>query len=242
MVEGWPTTGSYGAYFETGVYSPYDNSIYVFAPWGSKVARRNLDTGEIKSMATPGRVTHAIPFGNKLLCFITDSPYVKWLNLDTNKVESVTGNITKKSWTKASFIDMGNYFYAAFKLNEVYKIEKDTLNYTDVSEDFSSGVDTGIDTQIMGLVHHNSSFTALRASTALSMDATVAEFEDSSIIIMQSPITRTEKRTALWTYPNLDGRLCQSFYDVYYYNKESGYYFDPPTYYGDGTKWIQFKN
>ena len=240
-VSGWGTGGSTGAYLENGVYSVYDNSLYAFSPWSKKVARRSLDTGEITSMSSPGAVTQAIPFNNRLLCFISGSPYVKWLNLDNNKVESVTtGNLTTKSWTDASFIDMGNCIYAVFKLNEVYKIDKTTLEYVDISDEFGSGAQDDVD--VKGIAQYGSTIVALQSNQALPMDTTVAEYDSNSIVIMQSPITSTEKRTALWTYPNLDGRLCQSFYDVYYYNKESGYYFDPPTYYGDGTKWIKFKN
>lgn len=239
-VSGWGATGSTGAYLESGVYSVYDNSIYAFAPWSKKVARRSLDTGEITSMSTPGAVIQAIPFNNRLLCFISSSPYVKWLNLDNNKVESVTtGNLTSKSWTDASFIDMGNCIYAVFELNKVYKIDKNTLEYIDVSEEFSSGAQDV--TEVKGIAQYGSTIVALQSNQILPMDISVAEYDSNSVIIMQSPITESEKRTALWTYPNLDGRLLQSFYDVYYYNKESGYYFDSPTYYGNGTKWIKFK-
>ena len=70
----------------------------------------------------------------------------------------------------------------------------------------------------------------------MDMEEAIGLYDHNFIAIMQTPINNTIQKTAIWTYPCLEGRLCQSFWDIYYYNKDTGYHLDLPTYYGNGTE------
>jgi hypothetical protein len=75
----------------------------------------------------------------------------------------------------------------------------------------------------------------------MPMEMIGKQYDCDCVLISQAPITKTEHQTALWTYEGLRGRMTQSFYDVYYYNKNEGYKLEYPIYYGNGTEWIRFK-
>ena len=123
----------------------------------------------------------------------------------------------------------------------VFKINLADFSYEDLTEQFFNGDFSNL----LGFSFINGSYYALdynKSTLLISQDSTSVQYDDSSIVIFQAPITKTEKQTALWTYPCLKGRMLQSFFDILYYNKETGFHFDIPTYYGDGEKWIKFKN
>lgn len=71
------------------------------------------------------------------------------------------------------------------------------------------------------------------------------EYPNNCVILVQSPLRNTLIQTQLWTYLKrnpFSGRILYSLYDAYYYNKELGLIRDIPTYYGNGTEWVKFKN
>ena len=63
--------------------------------------------------------------------------------------------------------------------------------------------------------------------------------DDKTIAIVEGSKTY---ETQLYTNENIQGRLLYSFDDVYYNTAENGLDDTLPTYYGDGTQWIKFKN
>jgi hypothetical protein len=73
------------------------------------------------------------------------------------------------------------------------------------------------------------------------MAMTSGEYDNNSVILSQAPIQKSFIQTQLWDIV-LQNRLLYSFYDAYYYNKENGFAIGVPTYYGNGTEWIKFKN
>jgi hypothetical protein len=73
------------------------------------------------------------------------------------------------------------------------------------------------------------------------MPMTSDTYDDNVVIITQAPVRNTECRTQILD-DVFGGRFLYSFYDVYYYNTETGLNNSLPTYYGDGEKWIKFKN
>lgn len=69
-------------------------------------------------------------------------------------------------------------------------------------------------------------------------------FDTKSIIISQTNIG-TNKRTVILRPTDtqiFNGELLQCFNNVYYYTTEGGLDDTIPTYYGDGTQWVKFKN
>ena len=67
-------------------------------------------------------------------------------------------------------------------------------------------------------------------------------YDDDAVIIHCAKNNFGNYSTQLFQADNIDGRLLYSFYDVYYYSLESGLDKSIPTYYGDGEKWVKFKN
>jgi hypothetical protein len=119
----------------------------------------------------------------------------------------------------------------------VFEIDLIKLTYKDISNQFDFSSFTGL----RGIVLKENTYYAIDKVKGTGVyitpqDSASAEYDNNLIIIFQTPITKSEKQTALWTYPCLEGRMCQSFFDVYYYNKETGFDFALPMYYGDGTE------
>lgn len=246
---GYDDMGSNCPYYNGGCYNAANDTIYVLGSWGGQMASYNRTTQEIKSVYSHYNgpaMKYAYPMGETLFCILDTKPYARVFNISTNKLTAVTSDLANEQMlSRANIIDMGNYWYAFDGLTRVLKINKTDFTYEDVTSDFNQGdVGEDITTVIHDLQHH---FIAVTTNSDkqrrfVSMDTEMVNYDHNSIIIMQSPITKTEKQAALWTYPNLEGRMCQSFYDVYYYNKDTGFHFNLPTYYGDGTQWIKFKN
>ena len=77
----------------------------------------------------------------------------------------------------------------------------------------------------------------IRRWLILSMSA--KEYEDNSIVIAQDSSNRynTELLSS-----SVENGLQTYFNNVYYYTTTDGLIDTIPTYYGDGTQWIKFKN
>ena len=138
-------------------------------------------------------------------------------------------------------------------LQRVLKIDKETFEAEEVTAKFLDDelTYTNYDTSIFQIIDNKfyvlygkivASGVSYNGLVVIPMDCEEKSYDTNAVIFMQSPITRTEKQASIWTYPFIKGKLKQSFFDVYYYNKEKGYIMDYPTYYGDGEKWIKFKN
>lgn len=134
-------------------------------------------------------------------------------------------------------------YYINMSTKKAYRIDKDTLEHEDITDELMDE-----DSQLIYfLLAHDSGFYGIIKNNdskflLTSMEISTPSYDDNYIIISQAPINRTAKATALWTHEGISGKLLQSFYDVYYYNKETGFDFTLPMYYGNGTEWIKFKN
>lgn len=69
-----------------------------------------------------------------------------------------------------------------------------------------------------------------------------SEYENNSVILAQNDNTALGMPTELITVPHFINRMRFRFSDAFYYSKENGIDATIPTYYGDGTQWIKFKN
>jgi hypothetical protein len=133
-------------------------------------------------------------------------------------------------------------YYINMSTKKAYRIDRDTLEHEDITDELMDE-----DSQLIYfLIAHDSGFYGIIKNNdskflLTSMEISTPSYDDNYIIISQAPINRTAKATALWTHEGISGTLLQSFYDVYYYNKETGFDFASSMYYGDGSKWIQFK-
>lgn len=74
---------------------------------------------------------------------------------------------------------------------------------------------------------------------ALAKDT--SKFQSQSLVITQGKYKSTQYRTAMYQLPEfLQGKMLWSIHDVAYYDTDD--FVSVPTYYGDGTQWIRFKN
>ena len=240
-----------------GCYSEYDNSIYVHG-YEYGIIRYNLDTKECLPVFT-NSISYRfdtdilIPLGQQILTIGPDS-YLFDIPTDQGASKSNLRNIAQ-----CQMINMPNDYIYAFSLKQgssyyygtlqsAVKIDKTTLEVIDISADF---VDASLDKMLGGIIFYDNAFytflgdngtSDMKTTYLLKKDCSTVNYDKNMLVIMQAPITSSALQTALWTYPCLDGRMCQSFYDVFYYNKETGFNFTLPMYYGNGTEWIKFKN
>ncbi len=250
--------------FEAMCYCPYDGYFYV---WGSglSLCKFNPDTKEFVSMSAKGinYCSNLIPVGSQILAIGTTDRWGVYNGLyDIENGYTYTSLTSKLDVCMAgdyynNAVVVGNSIYLIVYKNpssttlpafeKVFKIDLNTWDYQIVTDEFSSDE---FDTVVgFAFDSQRNAFYAINRDKGNSsgkyynipMDCNSVQYDKNSIIIMQSPITKSEKQTALWTYPCLEGRMCQSFFDVYYYNKDTGFDFTVPMYYGDGEKWIKFK-
>ena len=164
---------------------------------------------------------------------------------DTTLNRVLVNGGTFSTWT------MGDQLYTAFfedaadgnkptATKGVFKIDLQNFTYEEVTDQF---FDDNF-TELYSIMLDGDKYYALdkRANSFIvPQDSDSVQYDTNSIVIFQTPLSKTEKQTAIWTYPNLKGRMLFSFYDIYYYNKETGFDFTLPMYYGDGERWIKFK-
>lgn len=266
---GWTcsyTSGSYNASWNDCCYNAYDNSVYMLGSNEVFFASFNLTNNSFKKIRQFGRHSqrnHIFARGHEIV-FISgsDSGYNSntgcIYDIDTGLVSTGTGDLSSYVvrglfWSQ----EIGQYHYVfqvdstsnGSPLTKVVKIDKETLTYEDITEQFvNENVSKYINIQFIAGNYYGFYGQSKNTSGAytdmwcLPMETGEVQYDHNSIVIMQSPITIAPLQTALWTYPCLEGRMCQSFFDVYYYNKDTGFNFTFPTYYGDGEKWIKFKN
>jgi hypothetical protein len=68
-----------------------------------------------------------------------------------------------------------------------------------------------------------------------------SKFQPQSLVVTQGKYKSTEYRTAIYQLPEFAlGKMLWSIYDVAYYDVDD--FISVPTYYGNGTEWIKFKN
>lgn len=69
-----------------------------------------------------------------------------------------------------------------------------------------------------------------------------SSYNNNSLILVQNEDMNSFISTQLIELPKGLNRLKYKINDVFYYNTETGLNLEIPTYYGDGTKWVKFKN
>ena len=231
-------------------YNGYDNCIY--ATDGSrdgKVFKTDLTTKTqtVLYQKYQKPIMKVLPMGSKILCigktagtsFIMDS--LNSYNIITDAPAAIQDLFIpdEAGW---GLLDMSDHFYIYNGLNSIVKYNKDTLEAEDMTETFK---DSEIQ-NLYSLMYYDNKFWCIHGPSLnevylAPMETMGKVYHDNAVLISQAPISKTEYQTALWTYDGLVGRMTQSFYDIFYYNKEKGYMKEYPIYYGNGEKWIKFK-
>lgn len=121
------------------------------------------------------------------------------------------------------------------KQTNIYKYDISTDTYTqltDIPYNFYRGGATALDNKIY-LFGGSSNMTKAQVLAFPS-----SEFEDKSIVLLNGSTYKTQ----LFTGDLVDSSVKYPFSDAWYYTEQGGLDTTIPTYYGDGTQWINFKN
>lgn len=168
-----------------------------------------------------------------------------WTKLkDLNEIRSLNENIVdidKISITPVYFNGF-IYFYDSYKKSDGYS---ETLIFTyDLKNDKLEILKINIYNIFNGIT--GTIFTAkenelilMEGSKNTSIIISYKTFQDKTVVINQG---NTYSTSIISTPKNIQGRLTNSFNNVWYNTKENGLDDTIPTYYGDGSKWIKFKN
>ena len=218
-----------------GCYDAVTDTTYIIHNYGTRI-QKLLPGGWNTIYSGTKNFVRLTSIGGRLLAFAEEEGYSIMIDLNNNNaVTPIEGHADAQ--TAVCKADDVIYLYNT-SLTSVYKYNIDTLEREDVTALFQDPDITSIST----MFYSNGIFYALVGGNIIPMDTKGKEYDSSAVLISQAPITRTEHQTALWTYDGLEGRMTQSFYDIFYYNKEKGVMKGYPIYYGNGTEWIKFKN
>lgn len=69
-----------------------------------------------------------------------------------------------------------------------------------------------------------------------------SEYDNNAVVLVQNNNADSVIATELITVPHFINRMRLRFSDAFYYSKDDGLDTTIPTYYGDGSQWIKFKN
>lgn len=123
-----------------------------------------------------------------------------------------------------------NYYTMAYK----YNIISDTYTkLDDIPKNFYSGAATNYNDEKIYLFGCDG---GTKVQVFLIKTKT---YEDNSILISQGV---GDYATQLVSIPRTTGRMLHHFHDAWHYTQANGLSKTIPTYYGNGTEWIKFKN
>lgn len=230
-------------------YSAFDNQVYM--AYGNYGDIKQVDGDTLVQKAFMGsqtmkKISRLLSLGEKLLC-ISNQPGHSYLYDLANHQKLTSGpeglpTLAIDDNEMPGFLELSDCFLVYNGLNKIIRYNKDTLLGEDITEQFS---DPAIQ-QLCGMFKYKEDYYGLISTNSvvslLKMEVTGKDYDSNAVIISQAPISRTEYQTALWTYDGLVGRMTQSFYDIFYYNKDKGFMKEYPIYYGNGTEWTKFKN
>lgn len=180
-----------------------------------------------------------------------DSAYV--LDLEEEKFTQLTDVPQSGSSRWGGYIagNDGNYIYifgkgsggTGYSGQYCYRYDITTDSYTqlnNIPSSFQCGGKAFYKNNKIVLVPGTpSNMTATIRAYALTYDS-VYSYENNSVIIWDG--FGKYKTQMTQSAENQEGKIQTLFYDVYHYTTENGLDDTIPTYYGDGTQWINFKN
>ena len=185
--------------------------------------------------------SYRITYANEKLYFINASTSIKhWVydinaaqlnQLNINFSSDIASKIANIICINQSIIylflqDKSNYKYDIIQ-NELTRISDDTTASARSSE--TTSVTDGKNIYIRNI---SNSYKPSILSLQLK------DYPDKSIVISQGGY---DKSTVLLKNSTIEGNILQYFRNAWYYTTEGNVDMTIPTYYGDGTKWIQFK-
>ena len=226
-------------------FCPGDKKIYGFSGSYTYALDTTTDT-ETSFMNTRGNdIQYVLAWGDYIVWIYSNkSPRIEDALHNYSLVDVPASLANLRITTDAltySHAEVDGVVYLGNK-DHMYMIDKNTFECTDVSDTF---YDDSLD-NLFGMYSYNGQLYGITGSDVwdkylTDIEFTGKDYDNNSLLIIQSRLRHSMLETQLWN--NIcKGRFLYSFYDVYYYNTETGINKEIPTYYGDGEKWIKFKN
>ena len=157
-----------------------------------------------------------------------------------NNVFTELADTPEKSYAKTKACVIDNYIYIAGlgSTTTLYKYNILTDTYekkTNASSDISGNCSFGVENnRFIGFIPNGKVLVY-----ALTYDA-IYDYENNSVVIWDG--FGKYKTQLTKSADNQEGKIQTLFYNAYHYTVENGLDDTIPTYYGDGTQWIKFKN
>ena len=208
------------------------------------------NTGSVYSITLPGWMNANymnIPcvVGNLIYIFGNESNNKSYVIDTLNTTITQIADLPRSGSVSITTCNVGNYIYIITTTqNTIYKynIINDTytvvnpLNKPAYSE---SNYIYAPNDDVIVFISKSSSNTSNIYNFALTYNV-VYDYENNSVVVWDG----FGKYKTQITQPseNQEGKIQTLFYDAYHYTAENGLDDTIPTYYGDGTQWIKFKN
>ena len=241
--------------YYAGYIGAYENYIFLFTQTNGVGYKYNLDTGEWTQTAKPPRHLQSTNTNdNRTLAWNGMFLFPNTCTGSSYSDYTLYGyNIEKDTWVKMkaqqgsyqcySYVIVGDYMYTAQrsygtdywrKVNLVTG-EKTLINIT--REPNNSMLNMNVVNGSI-FIFFNSSLSGL----VLNLATDTSTYDENTIVVVQGQYKLNPYDINLFSLPETKGgKLMWSFADVYPY-KDGELLTDIPSYYGDGTQWIRFKN
>lgn len=235
---------------ESICYCSYNDCIYTGTSYYGAVHKidPHADTSQrMFEMGTNYKLTNLFSFAQYLIIIgANGNTQVKDVSKNYANVTIPTSLSSLKltaaqARTLMSF-ELGEFLYITNGKDYTIRINKTTF---ELEQDNTLFADNQIDC-VFGMAIEGNNILGITGPSNWElyetyMPMTSDTYDDNVVIITQAPVRNTECRTQILD-DVFGGRFLYSFYDVYYYNTETGLNNSLSTYYGDGEKWIKFKN
>lgn len=223
----------------------YNNNIYLIGYSAETEEGKNIykylpqTNSYVKICTLPYTIGNGYKIGN--ICVVGNECFLFNLS-NTNhysyKINLDSGEYTQLSNPPINFecgigVNQDNYIYI-FNKNQSYRynIINDTFTQLQNSTISSSA------TRTYAFLYENKIYIT-GYNNIDCMVLQYKDFENNSIVVSQG---NNKYFTELISDENIDGKILFPFNNAYFNTTENGFDNTIPTYYGDGTQWVKFKN
>lgn len=244
------TSSGYGSQFYQSAVL-VDDYIYVFGGWYNSSYKFNITTNVKTNLASmPANTNWPIiaNVGNKIYLFggkpNSSSSYLRTVyvyNINNNTFTNL-GEILPFDAYKGVAITKGDTIYI-FNNTEIYAFDTNTNLFSKI-DDIPHAIAAS-----MLVINGNQLFLFGSSETSKGnivqnalVDVVTSSYADNSTIISKSSSTKIGHAVELFSNNLMVEPLLYTFADAWFYTTEDGLITDIPSYYGDGTQWINFKN
>ena len=241
--------------YYAGYIGAYENYIFLFAQTPDFGFKYNLDTQEWTQLTKPPKYLQSSHTNdNRTLVWNGMFLFPNACTGSSYSDYQLYGyNIATDTWSKMqaqqgayqcySYVIVGDYMYTAQRsYNPDYWRKVNLITgektYINISHEPNNNM---LNMNVINgtiFIFFNSGMNGL----VLSLGADTSSYDENTIVVVQGQYKLNPYNINLFSLPETKGgKLCWSFADVYPH-KDGELLTNIPSYYGDGTQWIKFKN